>query len=259
MQETAKQARERLGTEMVMIVQAKKMLTALDPLVGVAGKESDVRFDFSSSMISCGATDEGHTMLCIMEVSTGGCGEDDILFDYAIDEEISVAFSMAHMTAALKAFHDEVVYITAKDSRVCLWNDNRKRSFTIVGGRIEECREPAISPEVRMPVSVDTLKELASLEKMGETMHIRIDKGRLVFSGSSDVESAEIYVPTQYTSDIGSSYGTELMTGVVSRIHTSKDEEMVTLGLTSSGPLLLSFSYEEADFRILIAPRLEVV
>lgn len=259
MSETAKQAKERLGTEMVMIVQAKKMLTALDPLVGVAGKESDVRFDFSPSMISCGATDEGHTMLCIMEVSTGGCGEDDILFDYAIDEEISVAFSMAHMTAALKAFHDEVVYITAKDSRVCLWNDNRKRSFTMAGGRIEECREPAISPEVRMPVSVDKLKELASLEKMGETMHIRISKGRLVFSGSSDVESAEIYVPTQYTSDIDSSYGTELMTGVVGRIHTSKDEEMVTLGLTSRGPLLLSFSYEEADYRILIAPRLEVV
>lgn len=254
MQETAKQARERLGTDVVMIAHADRMLTVLDPIIGVAGKDADVRFELTSSEITCGVRDEGQTMMCMMEASTG-CEEDSALFDYSIEGDVSVAFSLEHMTAALKAFGDEAVYITQIGARVCLWNDNRRRGFTMLGGQVDVPRDLKMTPDVELQITQDKLKELTSLEKIGETLHIRIDKGRLVFACSSDVETAEIYVPTVYTSDVKSSFGTELVANVVKRIHT-KDGENVILELVTDAPLRMRFSYMEADYRVYIAPKI---
>ena len=254
MQETAKQARERLGTDVVMIARADRMLTVLDPIIGVAGKDADVRFELTSSEITCGVRDEGQTMMCMMEASTG-CEESSALFDYSIEGDVSVAFSLEHMAAALKAFGDEAVYITQIGARVCLWNDNRRRGFTMLGGQVDVPRDLKMTPDVELQITQDKLKELTSLEKIGETLHIRIDKGRLVFACSSDVETAEIYVPTVYTSDVKSSFGTELVANVVKRIHT-REGENITLELVTDAPLRMRFSYMEADYRVYIAPKI---
>lgn len=116
-------------------------------------------------------------------------------------------------------------------------------------------RDLKMTPDVELQITQDKLKELTSLEKIGETLHIRIDKGRLVFACSSDVETAEIYVPTVYTSDVKSSFGTELVANVVKRIHT-KEGENVSLELVTDAPLRMRFSYMETDYRVYIAPKI---
>ena len=251
--ETAKQIRDRLGTDVVVIVSsATKLLKNLDPVIGVAGKEAPVKFRFAENSISTGVQDEASIMRCIMDAKIT-FQEDSAIFDYICTRPSEIPVSIEHLVRALKAFGDECVCVTVIGAKVCMWNDCRRRSFTLVGDNVAIYSDIDRDSEVNIPVPVETLRELAGLKTIGETLFARVDKGRLTFSISSDVETAEIFVPSVYTENVTSSFGSEVIADIVRKIHSEDD---VLVGLSTDYPIIFEFRSGAASYRIHVAPRI---
>lgn len=243
-----------MDTEIRMQVDAGKLLTALAPIVAVAGKEAEVTAILEKNKIRCVVKDEPKTMQCHVEAYP--LSSDSSFVTYEADEEpTTITFALEHLTAALKPFGSEAATIALVGSRVCLWNDSRRRSFTLLGFEIPEAKEPRLVYPFDSEVPASRLKELVGLEKMGETVHMFVDKGRLVMRCTSDVETAEVFVATMYTLDVRSAFGSALLSQVIKAIPSDD----VTVRLGDDIPLRLDFDYGCADYRVYIAPRIEGV
>lgn len=254
MSETLDKCRAETSAHMIMQAQADRILTAIEPLAVVIGKDSGIMFRFGEDRIECSAVDESHTMMAFCEADMESSVDGGVR-DYSA-EPSDVVVNIDHLVSALKAFGSSVVHIASLANTVVIWNDSRRRTISVYSEALPIPHEIGLNVVAEVAIPVERLKELTGLDKIAESVHTVLSEGVLTIKCSSEVESSEIFVKTDYSMSLHSAYSSELLGAIVRRI---KADEVVTIGLVDDSPMVLKFGIGCARYRMYLAPRIEEV